>query len=76
MLPGNRYNEALSFIKGGLRDFSLSRARISWGVPVPWDPDQVVYVWVDALFNYYSALYYAREGEDLTATASGRPPCT
>ena len=66
VLPGNRYNEALSFIQGGLRDFSLSRARISWGVPVPWDPEQVVYVWVDALFNYYSALSYARPGEDLT----------
>ena len=65
VLPRNRYNEALSFIEGGLQDFSLSRARISWGVPVPWDPEQVVYVWVDALLNYYSALYYAREGEDL-----------
>ncbi len=66
VLPENRYNEALSFIQGGLRDFSLSRARLSWGVPVPWDPDQVVYVWVDALFNYLSALSYARPGEDLT----------
>ncbi|MGI8945941.1 MAG: methionine--tRNA ligase [Thermoleophilaceae bacterium] len=66
VLPPNRYNEALSFIRGGLRDFSLSRARISWGVPVPWDPEQVVYVWVDALFNYYSALGYARPGDDLT----------
>jgi methionyl-tRNA synthetase len=64
--PAERHNEALAFIKGGLRDFSLSRARISWGVPIPWDPEQVVYVWVDALFNYYSALSYAREGEDLT----------
>jgi methionyl-tRNA synthetase len=66
VLPGVRFNEALSFIQGGLRDFSLSRARISWGVPVPWDPEQVVYVWIDALLNYYSALSYAREGEDLT----------
>jgi len=66
VLPRNRYNEALSFIQGGLLDFSLSRARISWGVPVPWDPEQVIYVWVDALLNYYSALSYAREGEDLT----------
>ena len=66
VLPGNRYNEALSFIKGGLQDLSLSRARISWGVPVPWDPEQVIYVWIDALLNYYSALSYAREGEDLT----------
>ncbi|MGI8845348.1 MAG: methionine--tRNA ligase [Thermoleophilaceae bacterium] len=64
--PTVRYNEALAFIKSGLRDFSLSRSRISWGVPVPWDPEQVVYVWVDALLNYYSALSYARDGEDLT----------
>jgi methionyl-tRNA synthetase len=64
--PENRYNEALSFIKGGLNDLSLSRARITWGVPIPWDPDQVVYVWIDALLNYYSALSYARPGEDLT----------
>jgi methionyl-tRNA synthetase len=65
VVPENRYNEALSFIKSGLRDLSLSRARLKWGVPVPWDPDQVIYVWIDALLNYYSALAYAREGEDL-----------
>src|SRR5829696_6798048 len=64
--PQNRYNEALSFIKGGLRDVSLSRARLKWGVPVPWDESQVVYVWIDALLNYYTALSYARDGEDLT----------
>ena len=64
--PRNRYNEALSFIKGGLHDVSLSRARLKWGVPVPWDETQVVYVWIDALLNYYTALSYAREGEDLT----------
>ena len=64
--PPNRYNEALSFIRGGLRDISLSRARLKWGVPVPWDSSQVVYVWIDALLNYYTALSYAREGEDLT----------
>jgi methionyl-tRNA synthetase len=66
VIPQNRYNEALSFIKQGLRDLSLSRARLKWGVPVPWDRDQVIYVWIDALLNYYSALSYAREGEDLT----------
>jgi methionyl-tRNA synthetase len=64
--PQNRYNEALSFIKGGLRDVSLSRARLKWGVPVPWDQSQVIYVWIDALLNYYTALSYARPGEDLT----------
>jgi methionyl-tRNA synthetase len=63
--PGFRYNEARSFIEGGLQDFSLSRAGQPWGVPIPWDPDQVVYVWVDALINYVSALTYARPGEDL-----------
>jgi methionyl-tRNA synthetase len=63
--PGFRRNEARSFIAGGLQDFSLSRAGQPWGVPIPWDPDQVVYVWVDALINYLSALTYARPGEDL-----------
>jgi methionyl-tRNA synthetase len=64
--PENRYNEALSFIKSGLRDLSLSRQRLKWGVPVPWDESQVIYVWIDALLNYYTALSYARPGEDLT----------
>ena len=65
VLPRFRYNEARSFIAGGLQDFSVSRAGQPWGVPVPWDPEQVIYVWVDALINYLSALTYAREGEDL-----------
>ncbi len=64
--PSFRRNEALSFIKGGLQDVSLSRPKLSWGVPVPWDPEQVIYVWWDALLNYYTALSYARDGEDLT----------
>ena len=64
--PQIRYNEALAFIRSGLRDFSLSRQRLKWGVPVPWDESQVVYVWIDALLNYYTALSYARPGEDLT----------
>ena len=64
--PRSRYNEALSFIEQGLEDISISRSSIAWGVQVPWDPEQVVYVWVDALINYLSALTYARPGEDLT----------
>ncbi|MDP9190064.1 MAG: methionine--tRNA ligase [Actinomycetota bacterium] len=64
--PDFRRNEALAFIRGGLRDVSLSRPTLKWGVPVPWDPEQVIYVWFDALLNYYTALSYAREGEDLT----------
>ena len=59
VLPDFRYNEALSFIKQGLQDVSLSRVRISWGVKVPWEPSQVFYVWFDALLNYYTALTYA-----------------
>jgi len=65
VLPRFRANEARSFIEGGLQDFSLSRSGQPWGVPIPWDLDQVVYVWVDALINYLSALTYARPGQDL-----------
>src|SRR4029079_4069284 len=64
--PAFRRNAALSFIRGGLQDVSLSRPKLSWGVPAPWDPEQVIYVWWDALLNYYTALSYAREDEDLT----------
>ena len=69
VLPHFRGNEARSFIAGGLRDFSISRATQAWGVPIPWDPDQVAYVWADALVNYLSALASAPNtgapGEDL-----------
>jgi methionyl-tRNA synthetase len=64
VLPRFRSNEARSFIGGGLRDFSISRATQTWGVPIPWDPEQVAYVWADALVNYRSALSYA-PGENL-----------
>ncbi|MCB0882148.1 MAG: methionine--tRNA ligase [Thermoleophilia bacterium] len=59
VLPASRYNEARRMIELGLEDLSISRSQISWGVPIPWDPEQVVYVWVDALFNYWTALTYA-----------------
>jgi methionyl-tRNA synthetase len=65
--PRVRYNEARAFITGGLNDVSLSRSKISWGVEVPWDPEHVFYVWFDALLNYYTALRFARDGEDLTS---------
>jgi methionyl-tRNA synthetase len=64
--PENRYNEALSFIRQGVNDISLSRSQLTWGVPVPWDERHVFYVWFDALLNYYTALTYAHPGEDLT----------
>lgn len=66
VLPQMRYNEALAFIRQGLTDISLSRSKLTWGVPVPWDESQVFYVWFDALLNYYTALSYARPGTDLT----------
>jgi methionyl-tRNA synthetase len=65
VLPGFRFNEARSFIAGGLQDFSISRSGQPWGIPLPWDESQVTYVWADALVNYLSALTYARDGEDL-----------
>ncbi len=64
--PRTRYNEALSFIRSGLRDVPLTRHKLTWGVPVPWDQEHVFYVWFDALLNYYSALSYATPGADLT----------
>jgi len=63
--PQARYNEARKMIELGLEDLSVSRAQVEWGVPVPWDPGQTIYVWIDALLNYRTALGYARPGEDL-----------
>ncbi len=50
--PELRYNEALAFLKKGLQDIPVSRAGIKWGIPIPGDPTQVIYVWFDALINY------------------------
>ncbi len=59
--PESRLNEVLGFIRGGLNDFSMSRTSIDWGVPLPWNPAHVAYVWVDALFNYCTAVGYASD---------------
>jgi methionyl-tRNA synthetase len=56
--PRARYNEARAMIEGGLEDVSFTRASVSWGIPVPWEPEQTIYVWVDALLNYRTALEY------------------
>jgi methionyl-tRNA synthetase len=61
--PESRRNEVLGFIRGGLQDFSMSRTSISWGVPLPWDPNHVAYVWADALFNYCTAVGYGTDDE-------------
>ncbi len=61
--PATRRNEVLGFIRGGLRDFSMSRQSLTWGVPLPWDPDHVAYVWSDALVNYCTAIGYGADRE-------------
>lgn len=68
VVPQRSFNEAKAFIDRGLHDVSLSRSKLRWGVPVPWDEDQVVYVWWDALLNYVTALAFAEEGNDQTST--------
>jgi len=65
--PQTRYNEARSLIARGLEDVSFTRASVSWGVPVPWEPSQTIYVWVDALLNYRTAQEYGL-GRDVTST--------
>lgn len=68
--PGFRMNEVLGFIKGGLHDFSVSRKTLTWGIPLPWDPSHVAYVWFDALANYITAVGY---GTDEKAFAENWP---
>jgi methionyl-tRNA synthetase len=72
--PAERRNEALALIDGGLADFSVSRSTErarGWGIPVPGDPGQVIYVWWDALGNYLTALDYAGDGADLARWWAG-----
>lgn len=56
--PVSRRNEVLSFVRSGLRDLCVSRSTFTWGIPVPFDPSQVIYVWIDALTNYITAVGY------------------
>ena len=66
--PEARRNEVLSVIRGGLRDFSISRTSFAWGIPLPWDPKHVCYVWFDALTNYATAAGYGSDEERLART--------
>jgi methionyl-tRNA synthetase len=68
--PEFRGNEALGLIRGGLRDFSVSRTSLKWGIPLPWDSKHVAYVWFDALANYITAIGY---GTDQAAFESRWP---
>jgi methionyl-tRNA synthetase len=61
--PEGKRNEALGLLRQGLEDISISRVSIDWGVPVPWDPEHVFYVWYDALINYATAVGYGEDPE-------------
>jgi len=63
--PETRRNEVMSFVRSGLRDLSISRSTFSWGIPVPDDPKHVIYVWLDALANYITALGYGSDDTTL-----------
>ena len=65
IMPGFRRNEVVNFVNQGLRDLSVSRKSFDWGVPVPGDPDHVMYVWLDALTNYITAVGYPDENDPL-----------
>jgi len=62
--PKSRLNEVKSFVKGGLRDLSVSRTSFSWGIPVPDDEKHIMYVWLDALTNYITAVGYGEDQHD------------
>ncbi|MDH5556909.1 MAG: methionine--tRNA ligase [Alphaproteobacteria bacterium] len=65
ILPESRRNEVVSFVKSGLRDLSVSRTTFKWGVPVPGDEDHIMYVWLDALTNYITAVGYPDVDADM-----------
>ena len=65
ILPVSRKNEVISFVKSGLKDLSISRKSFSWGIKVPSNKNHVIYVWLDALTNYISALNYPNEQDSL-----------
>ncbi|HYP72607.1 MAG TPA: methionine--tRNA ligase [Microbacterium sp.] len=61
--PESARNEVVSFVRSGLKDLSISRSAFDWGITVPWDPSHVIYVWVDALLNYATAVGYGTDPE-------------
>lgn len=62
--PESARNEVVAFVQQGLKDLSISRSAFDWGIPVPWDPSHVIYVWVDALLNYATAIGYGTDDEN------------
>jgi len=65
ILPISRRNEVIKFVKGGLKDLSISRTSFTWGIKTPKNNNHVIYVWLDALTNYLSALNYPNENDEL-----------
>lgn len=70
--PESRRNEIVNFIESGLKDFSVSRSSFTWGIPLPWDPKHIVYVWFDALLNYITACGAEDWLKDPSAPAAGK----
>lgn len=62
VIPETRRNEVMGFINQGLKDFSISRESVKWGIPLPNDPEQVIYVWFDALINYITGVGFGQNG--------------
>ena len=73
--PESRRNEMLSFARQGLEDLCISRSSFDWGIPVPIDEKHVIYVWLDALSNYITALGYPDDPVKYTITGRGCAPC-
>ncbi len=65
VMPESRFNEIYSFVKGGLKDQSISRAGLEWGIPVPGDPSHTIYVWFDALINYLTVVGFGKDEKRL-----------
>ncbi len=63
IIPKSRMNEVVSFVKMGLKDLSVTRSTVKWGIPMPGDTEQTIYVWFDALSNYITAIHYNEEDE-------------
>ncbi|KAL2641423.1 hypothetical protein R1flu_009010 [Riccia fluitans] len=74
--PSFRMNEVQGWVKDGLRDFSISRAAVEWGIPVPTDPKQTIYVWFDALLGYLSALLAEEKEPTVENAAAGGWPAS
>lgn len=74
--PASARNEVIGFVKQGLQDLSISRSTFDWGIPLPWDPEHVLYVWFDALLNYMTAVGYGSSDPEEAARYLATWPAT